>query len=70
MSMDYQKLLEPMPRSSDISAQEDPVSTSFSLSVLVPVYNERYLAEPSLRRVLALKDDIIHRLEVMVVDRL
>jgi len=68
MSMDYQKLLEPMPRSSDISALEDPVSTSFSLSVLVPVYNERYLAEPSLRRVLALKDDIIHRMEVIVVD--
>ncbi len=68
MSMDYQKLLEPMPKSSDISAQEDPVSTSFSLSVLVPVYNERYLVEPSLRRVLALKDDIIHRLEVVVVD--
>ncbi|HMD20867.1 MAG TPA: glycosyltransferase [Alloacidobacterium sp.] len=57
-----------MPRSSDISALEDPVSTSFSLSVLVPVYNERYLAEPSLRRVLALKDDIIHRMEVIVVD--
>ena len=68
MSMDYQKLLEPMPGSLDVSAQEDPVSTSFSLSVLVPVYNERYLAEPSLRRVLALKDDIIHRLEVVVVD--
>ena len=47
---------------------EDPIGTSFGLSVLVPVYNERYLAEASLRRVLALKDDIIHSLEVIVVD--
>ncbi len=42
--------------------------TSFRLSVLVPVYNERYLVEASLRRVLALKDDLIESLEVIVVD--
>jgi len=47
---------------------EHPIGTSFGLSVLVPVYNERYLAEASLRRVLALRDDIIHSLEVIVVD--
>jgi glycosyltransferase involved in cell wall biosynthesis len=40
----------------------------FSLSVLVPVYNERHLVEASLRRVLALDHDLIQRLEVIVVD--
>jgi glycosyltransferase involved in cell wall biosynthesis len=68
MSMHDQKLLEFMPRPSDILIEEDCISTSFSLSVLVPVYNERYLAEASLRRLLALKDDIIHSLEVIIVD--
>lgn len=48
--------------------EHEPTGTSFSLSVLVPVYNERYLVETSLRRVLALKDEIIHCLEVIVVD--
>ena len=42
--------------------------TSFRLSVLVPVYNERYLVEASLRRVLALKHELIESLEVIVVD--
>ena len=42
--------------------------TSFRLSVLVPVYNERHVAEASLRRVLALEDDLISSLEVIVVD--
>jgi glycosyltransferase involved in cell wall biosynthesis len=68
MSMHDQKLLEFMPRPSDILIEEDCISTSFSLSVLVPVYNERYLVEASLRRLLALKDDIIHSLEVIIVD--
>jgi glycosyltransferase involved in cell wall biosynthesis len=68
MSMHDQKLLEFMPRPSDILIEEDCISTSFSLSVLVPVYNERYLVEASLRRLLALKDDIIHSLEFIIVD--
>jgi glycosyltransferase involved in cell wall biosynthesis len=42
--------------------------TGFSLSVLVPVYNERHLVETSLRRVLALDHELIKRLEVIVVD--
>jgi len=66
--MSYQKLLEPIPGPFDPFIQNDPISTSFSLTVLVPVYNERYLVEASLRRVLALRDDIIHSLEVIVVD--
>ncbi|MFN2513885.1 MAG: glycosyltransferase [Pyrinomonadaceae bacterium] len=47
---------------------ESSRSTSFRLSVLVPVYNERHVVETSLRRVLALKDELIHSLEVIVVD--
>jgi glycosyltransferase involved in cell wall biosynthesis len=62
-----EKLLEPIPAWLDMPPG-DPVNTSFSLSVLIPVYNERYLVETSLRRVLALKDGIIHSLEVIVVD--
>jgi len=65
MSTYSEKLLESMPSWLDL--QLHPV-TSFSLSVLVPVYNERYLVESSLRRLLALKDDIIHGMEVIVVD--
>lgn len=42
--------------------------TSFRLSVLVPVFNERHVAEASIRRVLALRDDLISSLEVIVVD--
>jgi glycosyltransferase involved in cell wall biosynthesis len=42
--------------------------TSFKLSVLVPVYNERHVVEASLRRVLALRDDLISGLELIVVD--
>jgi glycosyltransferase involved in cell wall biosynthesis len=42
--------------------------TSFRLSILVPVYNERHVVEASLRRVLALEDQLISSLEVIVVD--
>jgi glycosyltransferase involved in cell wall biosynthesis len=62
------KLLEPIPTWLDVPNNGSPVGTSFSLSVLVPVYNERYLVEASLRRLLALKDSIIYRMEVIVVD--
>jgi len=41
---------------------------SLRLSVLVPVYNERPVVKASLRRVLALNDDLISSLEVIVVD--
>src|SRR5262250_3686929 len=42
--------------------------TSFRLSVLVPVYNERHVVEASLCRVLALEDELISSLELIVVD--
>ncbi len=42
--------------------------TSFRLSVMVPVYNEKHVVEASLRRVLALEHPLISTLEVLVVD--
>ena len=68
MNSQCKSLIPPLPAVADALTQEEPLHTSFSLSVLVPVYNERYLAETSLRRLLALKDNIIHSLEVIVVD--
>ena len=46
----------------------DSELTSFRLSVLVPVFNERHVVEASIRRVLALEDKLISSLEVIVVD--
>jgi glycosyltransferase involved in cell wall biosynthesis len=42
--------------------------TSFRLSVLIPVYNERHVVEASVRRVLALVHPLISELEVIIVD--
>jgi glycosyltransferase involved in cell wall biosynthesis len=42
--------------------------TAFRLSVLMPLYNERHLVEASLRRVLALRHELIRSLDVIVVD--
>jgi len=39
-----------------------------NLSILIPVYNERHLVAASVNRVLALKSDLISRLEVIIVD--
>src|SRR5215813_3054186 len=47
---------------------EETIVTSFGLSVLVPVYNERHVVESSLRRVLALEHKLINSIEVIVVD--
>ena len=41
---------------------------ALSLSVLIPVYNERHLVAASVNRVLALKSDLILHLEVIIVD--
>ncbi len=41
---------------------------AFSLSVLVPVYNERQVVEAGPRRVPALEHELMRRLEVIVVD--
>src|SRR3989442_4270353 len=53
---------------SRLAVYEDTVSTTFRLSVLVPVYNERHVVEASIRRVLALNHDLISSLELIVVD--
>ena len=44
------------------------VRATLSLSVLVPVYNERHLVEASLRRLLALEDPMISELQVVAVN--
>jgi glycosyltransferase involved in cell wall biosynthesis len=49
-------------------ATESASFTSFRLSVLVPVYNERHVVEASLNRVRALQDPLISSLELIVVD--
>src|ERR1043166_6667520 len=56
------------PRPSTRERYRDPSFTSFKLSVLVPVYNERHVVEASLRRVLDLEDELIRSLELIVVD--
>ena len=52
----------------ELPVSNSPWAVSFRLSVLVPVYNERYLVEESLRRVLALKHRLIDSIELIVVD--
>ncbi|MBI3649487.1 MAG: glycosyltransferase [Acidobacteria bacterium] len=47
---------------------EETIATSFRLSILVPVYNERHVIEASLQRVLALKHELISSLEIIIVD--
>ncbi len=44
------------------------VTDALKVSVLVPVFNERFLAAESIRRVLAVRDPAIRELEVIVVD--
>lgn len=51
-----------------LPAYETSMATSFRLSVLVPVYNERHVVAASLRRVLELEHELINSLEVIVVD--
>ena len=43
-------------------------SSTFRLTVIVPVHNERHVVEASLRRVLAVRDPVISALEVVAVD--
>ncbi len=44
------------------------MAEGLKVSVLVPVYNERFLAAASIRRVLAVRDRSIREIEVIVVD--
>ena len=45
-----------------------PAYPAIHLSVVMPVYNERYLVAESVRRVLAVRDDTISRLDLVIVD--
>ncbi|MEK6406212.1 MAG: glycosyltransferase [Acidobacteriota bacterium] len=56
------------PRIYHVPVYESTSTTSFRLSVVVPVYNERHVVETSLRRVLALEHELISSLELIVVD--
>ena len=49
-------------------AHDATIPSSFRLTVIVPLYNERHVVEASLRRLLALEDALIRELEVLVVD--
>ncbi len=61
---DRREMLEPQP----IYAQPYTPRTTFRLSVLIPVYNERHVVEASVRRVMALQHPLINELEMIVVD--
>lgn len=50
------------------SSLESGGGRGFRLSVLVPVYNERHVAEAAIRRVLSLSDPLIRDLQLIVVD--
>jgi len=43
-------------------------TSSVSLSVIVPVYNERYLVEFSLRRLMELESELISSMQIILVD--
>ena len=58
----------PSAKGKQTKSSTSPPFTSFRLSVLIPVYNERHVVEASLNRVRALKDDLISSLEIIVVD--
>lgn len=56
------------PLLSEIPAHEEQLHQQLSLSVLIPVYNERHLVAASVGRVLALTSPYISRLELIIVD--
>ena len=60
------KAISPLLR--QLPTYENSRAASFRLSVLVPVYNERHVVEASLRRLMALEDELISSLEVIVID--
>lgn len=68
MAFTTQALNETGLRAHSTADSERPRNSSFSLTVLVPVYNERHLVETSVRRVLALKSELISSLQVIAVD--
>src|SRR3990172_6863489 len=51
-----------------VTAQVTPKPMAEHLSVVMPVYNERYLVAESIRRVLAVESPLISRLDLIIVD--
>ena len=51
-----------------LESLQPPLQPTVSLSILTPVYNERHLVAASVARVLALRAEMISRLELIVVD--
>src|SRR5262245_42985475 len=60
-------MLRPRP-TADMRVSNESTPTGVKLSVVVPVYNERYLVGELLRRVLAVSAPEIRELEVLVID--
>lgn len=56
------------PTSGRPAATEARAATRFTLSVLVPVYNERHVVASSVRRLLTLESDLLESLQVVIVD--
>ena len=59
-----------LPRIAEATTPADrraPVAT-LSLTVIIPVYNERHVVEASVRRVLAIQTPLLHGLQVIIVD--
>ncbi|HEV8486367.1 MAG TPA: bifunctional glycosyltransferase/class I SAM-dependent methyltransferase [Blastocatellia bacterium] len=56
------------PRPCDYQIDDRSKTESFRVSVLVPVHNERGVVEAGVRRVLALKHQLVSNLELIVVD--
>ena len=63
-----QETRDPKRLLSRLPAADAVTRTSFRLSVLVPVYNERHVVEASLRRLLRIRSKLIESLEVIVID--
>jgi glycosyltransferase involved in cell wall biosynthesis len=58
----------PHPLLSRLAPYEESMQTAFSLTVIVPVYNERHLVRASLSRLLSIVDPLIREMEIIVVD--
>lgn len=52
----------------DPFAQQSQPKQKFKLSILIPVYNEKHLIAPSVKRVLDLKSDLISEIQIIIVD--
>jgi glycosyltransferase involved in cell wall biosynthesis len=67
--VDKRRWLRPATGTSAYRAETNGQQTSTTLSVIVPAYNEQYLAEASLERLKILEtSSLLHRVQIVVVD--